>query len=581
MRYRVFNLAALAFLGACAATPNPATDTSPLAQAEATQPAETVAEKPVVAERPFPDESVYPLLVAEFALRRNDYKLALENYKAQAPQLLDAGVSAHTTRLAQFMRDDNAALEASQLWVELEPTQLEAQLTLANLLARQGRGPEALPHMLALERAGGTANFSALAHGFRQLPPAQQEALFSGVIELRKEFPESTQAMICQALLLEDMGQTKAALNELEDVFTIDPSQLQAIVLEVKLRQDLKQSDGLYDRIIAQLKAEPGNNRLRMQYARLLTRTDLPEARQQFQILLDQSPRDPDLLFSMALIQREMDDLEAARDKLEKLVGLDQRTSEAHFYLGKIAEQQSRFRDAVLHYMLVTPGRDFVTATRRIAALLLTAGRREEASQYFDQLRTKYPPAAEQLYAIEANSLMEANFYDASLSVLDEALAITPEDTNLQYMRSVLWEKKGNLAAVEADLSAILLREPDNATALNAFGYVLANRTDRYTEAELLITRALQLQPNEPAILDSMGWVKYKLGEYEEAVDYLQRAYVAFPDPEVAAHLGEVLWISGDTAAALEVWRKALEKSPDAEVVVEAMDRLGASLDSD
>jgi tetratricopeptide (TPR) repeat protein len=581
MRYRVPSLTALAFLGACAATPNPATDSRMSAQTGASLPAAAVAEKTVVAERPFPDESVYPLLVAEFALRRNNYQLALDNYREQAPQLRDAGVSAHTTRLAQFMRDDNAALEASQLWVELEPTQLEARLTLANLLARQGRGPEALPHMLALERAGGTANFSALAHGFKELPPDQQEALFSGVIELRKEFPESTQAMICQALLLEDMGQTQAALNELEDVFDIDPSQLQAIVLEVKLRQDLKQTDGLYDRITAQLEAEPGNNRLRMQYARLLTRTDLPEARQQFQILLDQSPRDPDLLFSMALIQREMDDLEAARDKLEKLVSLDERTSEAHFYLGKIAEQQRRFRDAVLHYMLVSPGRDFVTATRRIAALLLTAGRMEEAAQYFDQLRQKYPPAAEQLYAIEANSLMEASFYDASLSVLDEALEITPEDTNLQYMRSVVHEKKGNLNAVEADLRGILMREPDNATALNALGYVLANRTDRYTEAELLITRALELQPDEPAILDSMGWVKYRLGEYDEAVAYLQRAYVAFPDPEVAAHLGEVLWMRGDTAAALEVWRVALENSPDHEVVVEAMHRLGANLDSD
>ncbi|MCZ6831153.1 MAG: tetratricopeptide repeat protein [Gammaproteobacteria bacterium] len=582
MLYRVIILTTLAFLGACAATPGTTTDASVAAASEEKPTtAAPVSEVRVVPERPFPDDSLYPLLVAEFALRRNNYKLALENYREQAMQLRDPGVSAHTTRLAQFMHEDDIAIETSQLWVELEPEQLEARLTLANLLARKGRSPEALPHMVALQRAGGTANFSALAHGFDKLSAAQQQALMQAIRDLRTEFPDSTQVMICQALLLEETDEIQLALKQLQAVFDVDPEQLQAIVLEVKLRQDIDQQDGLYDRIIAHLEDQPGNNRLRMQYARLLTRTDLAEARRQFQILLDQSPRDPDLLFSMALIQREMDDLEAANDKLEKLVSLGERTSEAHYYLGKIAEQQRRFRDAVMHYMLVAPGRDFVTATRRIASLLLSAGRLDEMSQYFIRLRGQYPQAQAQLYAIEATSLIDAEFDDASLKILNQALAEIPEDTSLQYMRSMVWEKQNDLALMEADLRAILEREPDNSTVLNALGYTLANRTSRYAEAEQLIARALELQPNEPAILDSMGWVKFHLGEHEEALKYLRQAYDAFPDPEVAAHLGEVLWVSGDSSGALAIWNSALSNNPDHELVVEAMERLGARLASD
>ena len=581
MRYPVFTLAALLLLSACAGTPNPAGETADVVVPE--QQAVAVANPAALAvpERPFPDDSLYPLLVAEFALRRNDYKLALENYREQAMVLRDPGISAHATRLAQFLREDDIAIETSRLWVELEPEQLEARLTLANLLARQGRSLEALPHMVALQRAGGTANFSALAHGFGHLSEAQQRELIAAAQDLRAEFPDSTQLIICRALLLEETGQPEQAVDELQAVFAIDPEQQQAIVLEVKLRQDLNQLDGLYDRIIARLEEQPGNTRLRMQYARLLTRTDLPEARRQFQTLLDQSPRDPDLLFSMALIQREMEDLDAARDKLEKLVSLDERTSEAHYYLGKIAEQQRRFQDAVLHYMLVTPGRDFVTATRRIASLLLAAGRLNEVKEYFARLRSQYPQAQAQLYAIEASALLEAEFYDASLRVLNQALASVPEDTSLQYMRSMVWEKQDDLAQMEADLRAILEREPDNSTVLNALGYTLANRSVRLTEAQQLIARALELQPDEPAILDSMGWVKYRLGEYGEALDYLQQAYAVFPDPEVAAHLGEVLWVTGDSPAAMEIWSSALSNSPDHEVVVEAMQRLGARLASE
>jgi tetratricopeptide (TPR) repeat protein len=544
-------------------------------------PAASPPELELTPERPFPDESLYPLLVAEIALRRRDYDVALDTYMVQARLLRDRGVSAHTTRLAQFMHREEDATEASQLWVELDPANMEARLTLANLLARQGRAREALPHMEAILRAGGLANFTALSRGFEDLDDTSKIKLLQAIQSLLKEFPDSIQLRICQTLMLEELGQSKLALSELQPVFELDPLQLQAIVLDAKLRQDLGQTKNIYTRIENALAEQPGNTRLRMQYARLLTRTDLAEAERQFAILLEQEPEDPDLLFSLALIQRERADLDGARENLERLIELNQRTDEAQFYLGKTAEDQQRWEDAVLHYMQVKPGRDFVAATDRIARLLLAGGRSAELGTWFDHLRNRYPQLRERLFALEAEKFISGRHLTEAMSLLNRALEEFPDSVTLLYSRSMLGEQLGNLNLAEQDLRKIINLEPDNATALNALGYTLANRTDRYEEAATLISRALALDPQEPAIMDSMGWVNYRLGDYASALEYLRQAYRAFPDPEVAAHLGEVLWSSGDQEAARTLWSQALEKNPDHAVLLETMQRFGVDPASD
>ncbi len=529
-------------------------------------------------ERAFPDDSVYPLLVAEFALRRREYDLALDTYMEQARALDDAGVAAHTARLAQFMRRDSDAIRATQLWVELEPDNLEARLTLANLLARTGRPGDALTHMEAIVRAGGLANFTSLVRGFNAMEPGAQRRLLDRVAALLDEFPDNTQLRLCKVLMLEGVGRQEQALAQLQPVFEENPYQAQAVVMDAKLRLDMDRREGAFDRLVAALEEQPENTRLRLQYARLLTQTDMREAQRQFQILLEAAPEDPDLLFSMALIQREMNDLEAARENLERLLSLNARTDEAHYYLGKTAEEQQRLDDAVMHYMAVQPGRDFGTANDRLARLMLAAGRSAELGVYFDALRQRYPQLAEQLYALEVEKLMGGQHLPEASAVVDRALTEFPDSVSLRYSRSIVAERLDNLAEAEADLRSILARDPDNSTALNALGYMLANRTERYEEAAELIARALALNPQEPAILDSWGWVKYRLGDYDEALEYLQRAYRAFPDPEVAAHLGEVLWVMGRDEAAVAIWDRALTSSPEHEILLETIQRLGVNL---
>jgi tetratricopeptide (TPR) repeat protein len=535
---------------------------------------EVSVEQPAPPERAIPDDSLYPLLVAEFALRRRAYDVALENYLEQAHKLDDPGLRSHATHLAQFMRQDEAALEAVQLWVQTEPDNIEANTTLANLLARQGRSPEALPHLATVSRGGAKAQYPILLTGFQKLDNQQQQDLLNGVNTLALEFPDDIQLLLAQALIYEEIGQNDAAMKNITRIFELEPYQNQAVLLEAKVLVE-KGAKNPFARMEKALEIHPDDKRLRMQYARLLTRTDLEAARQQFEMMSAEDPRDGDLLFSLALINRETGDYLTAKAYLRQLLDLGQRPDEANYYLGRIAEEQEEPQKALYHYRQVASGGDFFSANNRIGQIMLGEDQTEELQLYFETLRNQYPEKKLQLYALETDLLAKANETVLAMTVLNQALDNFPNSTALRYTRSMLGERQDNLVLMESDLRSIIAQEPNNATALNALGYSLANRTERFAEAHDLIARALEIDPEEPAILDSMGWVLYRQGNYEEALSYLSRAYVMFPDPEVAAHLGEVMWATGDTEGAKDIWRAALMKAPEHDILVATLKRLG------
>ncbi|MBE9539639.1 MAG: tetratricopeptide repeat protein [Proteobacteria bacterium] len=525
-------------------------------------------------ERPIPADSVYPLLVAEFALRRRAYDVALNNYLEQSEILREPAVSAHATHLAQFMQREDEALRAVRLWLELEPDNVEANNTIATLLARKGKTLEAVPHLAIVARSGKSVHFPILLTNFDKLPPGEQAKLVAGINELALEFPDETGIPLSQAIIHNEFKQNDQALEKLDKVFEQKPYHPQALVLEARILMERKAKNPL-SRIEDALEAEPENSKLRLQYAQLLTRSSMATARQQFEILAAQSPGNGDILFSLALINRETGNTTEAKAYLEQMVEQDLRAGEAHYYLGRILEDEGELKAAVSHYMQVEDGRDFLSANSRIGTILLATQQGDKNHAYLNDLRRKYPERKEQLYGLEVEMLTRTDDLDGAMNVLNAALRDMPESTTLRYTRSMLGEQQNDLALMERDLREIIQQEPDNATALNALGYTLANRTERYAEAYTLISRALSLQPEEPAILDSMGWVLFRQGKYAKAVEYLSRAYAKFPDPEVAAHLGEVLWVSGDTSTAKAVLQGAAARDPDHEVLVKTMERLG------
>ncbi len=530
-----------------------------------------------VPERRIPDDSVFALLLAEFALRRRHYDVALEQYEEQAPLLRDRGVSAHTTRLAQYLQDDNSALAAARLWAELDGDSAEAHNIAAAYLMRMGRPNEALPYLVDVERLEGDANFPLLIASYAGLEPGAQAQLAGALQGLEAEFPESVNLGLALALLFAERGERDRALAKLDTVLARAPTQQQALLLEAKLLTE-KGDATPYARIAQVLQDNPEDKLLRMRFARLLTAYDMTEARKQFEILSAQSPGDADLLFSLALINREIGDSDAANTYLRQVIALGERVDEAHYYLGRIAEEREQGEEAIAQYRKVENGREFMSATSRAGNILVEAGELQRAGEWFDAQRARAPERSEELYGLEADILSKAGEGAAALALLERALAQTPDSSSLRYTRAMLYEQDDDLAGMERELRAILAEEPDNATALNALGYTLANRTSRFAEARELIERALALQPNEPAILDSMGWVLFRTGHYDEALQYLTRAYAEFPDPEVAAHLGEVLWASGDKAGAKRVWQGAAIRDPDHGVLRETLDRLGVDL---
>jgi tetratricopeptide (TPR) repeat protein len=308
---------------------------------------------------------------------------------------------------------------------------------------------------------------------------------------------------------------------------------------------------------------------------------DIAAAREQFEILAANAPNNADLLFSLAVLNRELEDNEAAKGYLRQVIELGDRSDEAYFFLGQISRSEGSNDEAINLFQQVGDGQDLIKATVNIAQLQIAAGREQELADYMDRLRQSYPPRREQLFAVEANIYSETNRDERGLALLGRAIDEFPESDNLYYARSVFHERRGDIAAAESDLRTIIDREPNNATALNALGYTLANRTDRLDEARQLIEKALVLSPNEPSILDSMGWVLYRQGELEAAQVYLTRAYANFPDAEVAAHLGEVMWANGDSSGAMQVWASALRKDPQHQVLNETLERLGITLQAD
>jgi len=542
----------------------------------ATQPEPVTVAEPVAGppERAFPNDSLYTLLVAEFALRRQAYDLSLENYMEQAAELRDPGVSAHTTHLAQYLQREDEALQSARLWVELEPNNAEANNTLATLLVHKGRTLEALPHLVVVERQTGSANFPMLLNGFTQLSDAQRTELVGDISNLTSEFPKNTGLLLTQALIHAEYQQYDEALVNLDKVFKLEPTQQQAVLLETRILLAQK-ANNPYARLQKVLKDDPDAKLLRLQYARLLTTTDMPAAQEQFEILLAQSPQDGDLLFSLALINREIGDTQAAEAHLRQAIALGQRENEAYYYLGRVAEDDNDPEAALASYMQVREGPEYLAANSRIGQILVDSGQLDRSHTWFNEQREVNSQLREQLFGLEADILARAGAATDALRLLDQALADTPDNTALRYARAMVREQQDDLAAMERDLRSIIAEDPNNATALNALGYTLADRTTRYQEAQELIARAMALQPSEPAIQDSMGWVLFRMGRYDESVVYLTRAYAAFPDAEVAAHLGEVLWVKGDNDAALAVWQGALLRDPNHPALLGTMRRLG------
>jgi len=243
-------------------------------------------------------------------------------------------------------------------------------------------------------------------------------------------------------------------------------------------------------------------------------------------------------------------------------------------FLAEIAEETRRYDEAIARYREVTEGDRAWLAKLRIAAIMGKQGKVEAARQFLGTLESDDHDQEVQLKQAEAQLLQDARDYQGAYAVLTAALSGDPDSTELLYDVAMVAEKLNRLDEVESRLKRVIELKPDNAQALNALGYTLVDRTQRAVEGLQLIEKAHALAPADPFILDSMGWAHFRLGHLDESEKFLRRALAERPDPEIAAHLGEVLWAKGERDRAQEVWQSQLKETPDNPLLLDTVRRL-------
>lgn len=564
-------LLALVLLSGCQALAPTSPDDSSAAEDVSSTP-----EKPTVYSS-FSEDTLYSLLSAELAGQRNRLDIALDNYVTQAINTQDPGVSERAFRIAEYLGADQAALDTSLIWVKNAPDDIEAQRAAAIQLARNGRYDESLVYMEKVLQAKGDTHFDFLALAAIETDVDTRAGLQKSFDSLLAKHPDNGQLIFGKALLMQQDGDAEGALKLLEK----NPPQngeVAPILLRARLLQSLNRGDEALPLLKKSVSQYPDDKRLGLTYARTLVEQNrMAEAKVQFASLVEQYPEDDELRFSLALVCLEGKSWDEAEGYLQELIERDSHVDSAHLNLGRIAEERNDPEGALVEYALVGPGSEYLPAQLRQADILISHGRGAEASKKLASARGAQPDYAIQLYLIEAETLAANNQTDRAWSTLQQALKQYPDDLNLLYSRAMLAEKRNDLDQMERDLRAIIKREPDNAMALNALGYTLSDRTTRYTEAKALIQQAYDLNPDDPAVLDSLGWVNYRLGNLDEAERLLRQALERFPDQEVAAHLGEVLWANGKQREAKTIWGTFLKENPDSPILRKTILRLTGS----
>lgn len=526
-------------------------------------------------DKPFPAPTLYSLLVAEVAGQRQQYDVSLANYLEQAKKTLDPAIAERATRIAQYLGSNEYTLAAAKIWVTSDPFAAQAHQVLAQALMKAGDFNTALDHMEAVLELAGASQFDYLALNAQQLNQADKLSLLTQFELLTNKHSDYAQLWMAQGSLLLQLEDYPAALIALDKALSLREKYTAAALSKARVLHKLNRAEEALvwlDDLHSNMPRHKGIGVLRARI--LIDLKRYTEARAAFQYLAQLFADDNSIHLSLGLLHMELEEFDEANSILSTLTLRDKVTDEAYFYLGRIAELQQDKQRALRNYRQVQQGRQFLPAQLKAAKLLIELDSLLAARDYLTQRRSEFPKFNIELVQLEIELLIKFDEHQAAYQLADQALLESPDNTNLLYSRGLLAEKMGNLVQLEADLRKIISMQPDDAEAINALGYTLANKTDRIEEAMVLIQQALALSPKNPAIIDSLGWAYYRLGDLDQALELLQRAFNDFPDHEVAAHLGEVLWQLERNDEAQSIWQQGLERKPDSPIIKDTLDRL-------
>jgi tetratricopeptide (TPR) repeat protein len=568
MLMRVVSAFWLALLAAACAQ-QPARVASDAPQEPAAEAPRQEARQPPLPNVDLSEQILYQFLLGEVAAQHGDYSLASSAFIDLAERTRDPRIAQRAAEMAIQGRLLEPALRASRLWLDVDPESVQARQTLAGLLITKGRLQEAREHLEVLMAAEAPNVGPGFLHlnGLLARHPDRAEAL-ALVRELAKPYPKVPEARFAVAQAAVGAGLLDMASSEVKEALALRPGWDAAALLQGQLLQRASNAAALsFYRDF--LRRHPGQRDVRLAYARtLVSDRQYAEARKEFQRLVQDSAGNPDVLMAVGLLSLQLKDLDTAETTFKALLEVEYRDPDAvRYYMGQVQEERKRYEEAELWYRSVARGENLLSAQTKVAQMLARQGRLDDGLRYLQQLDAQNNQQRAHLSMAEAQLLRDAGRYHDAYDLLGRALEKLPNYPDLLYDHAMAAEKLDKLDVLEANLRKLIQLKPDHAHAYNALGYTLADRNLRLEEARELIAQALKLAPDDPFIMDSMGWVEFRLGNLGASLEILRRAFQTRADPEIAAHLGEVLWVKGEREEAKSVWQSALKDHPENETL--------------
>ena len=540
-----------------------------------------------IPEVPLTSQLMFQLLAAEIAAQRGELGSATATYLSMARQTRDPRLARRATELALAERSLERAMPAAQLWHELSPGSAMAAQTIETLWLSAGQLADAEPLLRSrLERARASGTLADVYPQIqRALARAPDKAGALATLErLAAPDLQVAQARLALAALASAADDAERAAAEAEAAFAIAPDdEAVAVAAAQHIAQSTRGPDAAIALLRGFLARQPKALEARFALARLLALAKRPDAaREQFEAALEQAPQSPSILYSLAQLAWQTKQPKLAEEYLQRYLDLPasvrRDSNPAWLFMGQLAEEDGRLDLAIERYGKVQRGEQYLTALARRALLTMRQGRLDEGRAMLQGAAVTTNRERVQLIQAEAQLLREAGRHAEAVELLGKALERLPENPELLYDHAMAAERVDRLDLMEASLRKLIALRPDHAHAYNALGYTFADRNIRLAEARELIEKALSLRPDDAHILDSMGWVLYRQGDLPGALELLRRAYSLSPEAEIAVHLGEVLWQSGQPDEARKHWREARELDSANTTLRDTLARFGVEL---
>lgn len=518
---------------------------------------------------------LYSLLGGEIAGQRGKVEMASAFYVDAAERSRDPQIALRAAQIALYNKDIVAAKSAIDILLEDGRLSAQAYRLALTIYLRSGDVPKSLAQIdYLLEETSIPKRNALLSVGDIVRRNASKAVAVEVMEHLIVDYPEESGVYLAHSQIMAHVGELESALNSARKAVEIGPLwatgyvQL-ALVLENK--GDSEQALATLKESSERLQAK----QLVMGYGQLLAKHEhYLEAKEQFLNLATSEKDYPEARFALGFVYLKLNDAKNSKEVFENLHKEGRFPSKAAFYLGRINYHQKEYKEALKWFSEVDRGVNYVESQANMAMIKSETNDLQGARSILQTLRLDSPKSATRFYLLEAELLMNGQHNKEAYLLLTKAVEESPADLALRYTRSIAATEVDDIAMAEKDLLHVLQATPKDANALNALGYTLASKTFRFKEARQYLTEALSLRPNDSAILDSMGWLNYREGKYEKALILLEKAYDITPGGEIAAHLGEVLWVLGRQKEAKVVWEQALKRDADNRYLIEVLLRL-------